>query len=426
MISTPAPAAITDYPAYVHNCTRNAQCEPPWLAPLPGVPYLQFYVAYGANKPNTSEFWIRSLCAESSEQIFPSNYVVGKDSDGNWYGVYKYFNSPLTPVTSFVVWHSALVEVGLGLQEKTFFSEALVVEPCLPLTKVKACQPEGAKVTGYDVNGLYYGLPTNLDYLGLAGVRYFHIAYVRIAKVRELTNKGTFTASLISNFRTVIEKIWQLETELVPQWYKDVLLAIYARGAIQVNDAKTWLVSDLNFEALNDDDLMWKPYPQLKETMRLYFGCDESVCNECCSPIVISAFVVSEADPSVSDSGSASEPPPGPEEFPGVIQSNAGGGGNVILSVKFNGNNVIYQSGDNMPTGFGDSGVFRSPSMLPGTVNVTVNVGIGFSPPAGGVTVTGSDGVPQNQAVPVSGDYIFPLVQIDDTDIWQVQMGNFA
>jgi hypothetical protein len=424
MLSTPTAAAITDYPAYVHNCLRNRQCEPSWLAPLPGVPYLQLYVDYGDEQPNTVEFWLRDVCANTSEQIFPSNYIVGQDADGRWYGVYKYFNSPLTPVTSFVVWHSALVETEVGLQERTFFSQMLVVEPCLPLTKVKACHPEGATTTGFDVNGLYYGLPTGISY-GIAGVRYFHIAYVRLGKVRELSVKGTFTASLISNFRTVIEKTWQLEFELVPQWYKDVLLAIYARGAIQVNDDAIKLVSELNFEAINDDDLMWKAYPQLKQTLRLYFGCDESVCNECCSPQVNSASVFSE-EASESDASGSSSEPPGPEQFLGVIQSNSGGGGNVITAVKFNGVDVTHVSGDNFNIGFNDTGTFKSPSMLPGTVNVTVTVGIGFSPPAGGVTVTGSNGVSQNQAVPVSGDYIFPLVQIDDTDIWQVQMGSFA
>lgn len=424
MLSTPTAAAITDYPAYVHNCLRNRQCEPSWLAPLPGVPYLQLYVDYGDEQPNTVEFWLRDVCANTSEQIFPSNYIVGQDPDGRWYGVYKYFNSPLAPVTSFVVWHSALVETEAGLQERTFFSQMLVVEPCLPLTKVKACHPEGATTTGFDANGLYYGLPTGTTF-GIPGVRYFHIAYVRLGKVRELSVKGTFTASLISNFRTVIEKTSQLETELVPQWYKDVLLAIYARGAIQVNDGRIWLVSELNFEALNDDDLFWKPYAQLKETLRLYFGCDESVCNECCSPQVINASVVSEAS-SESDSGGGSESePPAPEQFLGIIQSNSGGSGNVINSVKFNGNNVSFQSGDNLPIGFNDTGTFKSPSMFPGTVNVAVDVSIGVSPPVGGVTVTGSDGVAQNQATPVSGIYIFPLVQIDSTDFWLVQMGTF-
>jgi hypothetical protein len=423
MLSTPTAAAISDYPAYVHNCLRNRQCEPSWLAPLPGVPYLQLYVDYGSEQPNTVEFWLRDVCTNGSEQIFPSNYIVGQDADGRWYGVYKYFNSPLVPVTSFVVWHSALVETEAGLQERTFFSQMLVVEPCLPLTKVKACHPEGATSTGFDVNGLYYGLPTGVTF-GIPGVRYFHIAYVRLGKVRELSVKGTFTASLISNFRTVIEKTWQLEFELVPQWYKDVLLAIFARGAIQVNDDAIKLVSELNFEALNDDDLMWKAYPQLKQTLRLYFGCDESVCNECCSPQVISASVTSEAS-SESDSGSASEPPV-PQQFPGQIASNSGGSGNVILSVKFNGVNVSYFSGDNLPIGFNDNGTFKSPSMFPNTVNVAVEVGIGVSPPVGGVTVTGTDGVEQNQATPTSGTYIFPLVVIDSLDeFWSVLMGTF-
>lgn len=423
MIPTPTAAAPSGYTGYVHNCLRNAKCEPSWSAPLPAVPYLQLYVDYGTTKPVTIEFQLRDVCAGTDEQIFPSNYIVGQTPEGNWYGVFKYFNTPMVDVTAFVVWHSSLVQVGMTLVEKTFFSEMLVVEPCLPLTKVKSCHPEGATDTGFDVNGLYYGLPVNVDYMGLAGVRYFHIAYVRLGKVRELSNKATFKSSLVANFRSTIEKIWQLETELVPQWYKDVLLAIYSRGAISVNDGPAKLVSDLAFEPINDDDVTWKPFAQLKETFRLYYGCDDSECIECCSPQVLGASVTSEAGPSESESVSASEPTP--EQFLGIIQSNSGGSGNVISAVKFNAVNVTHQGGDNLPIGFNDLGTFKTQSLLPGTYNVTVTVAIGVTPPPGGVTVTGSDGVEQNQAVPVSGDYIFPLVQVDNTDFWAVQMGTF-
>jgi hypothetical protein len=425
MIKTPTAAAITGYTGYIHNCLRNAKCEPSWLAPLPGVPYLQLYVDYGTTKPVTVEFQLRDVCADTTEQIFPSNYTVGQTPEGNWYGVFKYFNTPMAEVTSFVVWHSALVQVGLTLVEKTYFSEMMVVEPCAPLTKVKSCHPEGSTDTGFDVNGIYYGLPVNLDYLGLAGIRYFHIAYVRLGKVRELSNKATFKSSLVANFRTTIEKIHQLETELVPQWFKDVLLAIYSRGAIQVNDGPAMLVSDLAIEPINDDDVTWKPFAQLKQTFRLYFGCDASECIECCSPEVLSASVVSESAPSESEESASGSVEPTPEQFLGVIQSNSGGGGNVITAVKFNGVDVTHVGGDNFNIGFNDTGTFKTPSVLPGTYNVTVTVGIGFSPPVGGVTVTGSNGVQQNQATPVSGNYIFPLVQIDDTDLWLVQMGTF-
>lgn len=424
MLSTPTVASITDYPAYVYNCLRNAACEPSWAAPLPSVPHLELYVEYGSTKPNTVEFWLRDVCNDASEQIFPANYVVGKTPEGVWYGVYKYFNTPMDPVTTFVVWHSALVEVGLGTVEKTYFSQMLIVPPCGPLTKVKSCHPEGATDTGFDVNGVYYGLPTNVDYLGLPTIRYFHIAWVRLGKLREMSNKAVFKSSLVANFRTTIEKLYQFETELVPKWFKDVLLAIYSRGAVSFDNGPAKLVSDLAFEAINDDDLTWKPFAQLKDTFRLYFGCDESVCVECCSPEVLGAETFSEDSPSGSESTSESEPP-APQQFLGVIQSNSGGSGNVINSVKFNGNNVTHQAGDNLPIGFNDTGTFRTPSALPGTFNVTVNVSIGVSPPVGGVTVTGSNGVAQNQATPVSGNYIFPLVQADDTDLWLVQMGTF-
>jgi hypothetical protein len=308
--ATPTAATIGQFAQHVHNCNRGP-CEPPYAAPLPDLPHLQVYLEFGAYQPLFIEMHMQDVCdTNHTEQIFATNYVIGQTPEGTWYGVFKYFNSPVTPVTSFVVWVSALLDTPAGLVEKTFFSELLVVDPCAPLTKIKACQPEAATTTGFDVNGLYYGLPVNPDYLGIPEVRYFHIAYARMVKARELPPKGTFTGSLYKNFRTVIEKAWILETELVPKWYKDVLLAIYARGAIEVGGTQ-YLVSDLAFEALNDDDLTWKPYVNLKQTDRLYFGCDESTCPECCSPIVLNATVtfVPESPSDESPGESPVEPP---------------------------------------------------------------------------------------------------------------------
>lgn len=308
MIATPIAVAANQYPAHIHNCQRNAACEPSFSAPVPGIPYLQLYVEFGTLKPFTMEFQLVDHCTGETEQIFPSNYVVGQTPDGIWYGVFKYFNFPVSPVTTFVVWLSVNLLGGETLIEKTFFSEMAVVEPCSPIMKIKACYPEGATLTGFDVNGRYYGLPTNVDYLGIREVRYFHIAWVRSGKVRELSNKGTFKSSLYKTFRSTIERVHQVETELVPKWYKDELLAIYARGAIQVDDGPIYLVSDLNFEAINEDDLTWKPFAQLKETIRQFFGCDDSACYECCSPIVIEATVTSEpGSGSESGSGGGSE-----------------------------------------------------------------------------------------------------------------------
>lgn len=306
LTQTPSAVPITSYRSYVHNCQRNAACELPYAAPIPEFPRLQVYAEFGTNKPVFVEIHVQDTCTTGhTEQIFASNYVVGQTPEGNWYGVFKSFNAPMTPVTDFVIWLRVTVDTDDGLVEHTYFSEQLTVEACAPLTKLKSCHPEDATDTGFDINGLYYGKPVNDDFLGMDDVRYFHIAWVRMGKVRRLPPKATFTSSLYKNFRTSVDRMWQVETELVPQWYADMLEAIYTRGAISVDDGRTYLVSDLAFEPLNDDDLTWKPFAQLKETTRLYYGCDESECAECCSP-TITGVSVSSPDESASDSGSVS------------------------------------------------------------------------------------------------------------------------
>jgi hypothetical protein len=405
MIPTPTVAATSDYPAYVHNCLRDAKCEPSWSAPLPGVPYLQLYVEYGANPPAAVEFTLRDVCAGTDEQIFPSNYIVGKTPEGVWYGVFKYFNSPLTPVTAFVVRHYALLDAPAGLVPATWFSEMIVVEPCLPLTKVKACYPEGATVTGFDSNGVYYGLPTNVDFLGQDGIRFFHIAYVRLGKVKEMSNKATFKSSLVANFRTTLERIYQLETELTPKWYKDELLAIYLRGAIQIDDGTTYLVSDLNFEAINEDDVTWKPFAQLKATTRLYFGCDASECVECCSPIILDAFTQTEAESGSGDSGSGGGPDPTEGNITIFNNADTTGGNAQILGVEISG---VPPAGAVFPVTVGNAtgGTYPAPQLS--TIKITVDAG-----GASIVRVIDSFGSFFDQTYVGAGDYFFSFVIIN-------------
>lgn len=418
MITTPTAVAASQYPAYVYNCLRNPACERSFSAPLPGVPYLQTYVDFGANIPATMEWTLVDACTGDTEQIVPSNYVVGQTPEGNWYGVFKYFNSPVNPVTAFVVHLSAFVDTGSGpLQERTFFTQMLMVEPCDPLMKIKTCQPEGATTTGFDVNGVYYGLPVNEDYLGIAEVRYFHIAYVRQGKVREMSNKATFKSSLYRNFRTTVEKIYQIETELVPRWYKDVLLAIYARGAVQIDDATNYLVSDLNFEALNDDDLTWKPYAQLRETFRLFYGCDDSECVECCSPIVLDAYAfdptggggASSEGPSIAPSSSAPEP-----EFNVLVHNDYNDGGNQITSVSPAFFTIVEGS---FPIVGGDPFVEGMHAGFTGVISVAVQLG---GVPSGTLRLFVTGEMTQCVPVPSDGTYFFASTTIDPGDIVEI------
>src|SRR5688572_13615317 len=108
MIRTTAAVAAHQYTEYVHNCLRNPACERSYLAPLPGLPYLQLYVSFGSEKPFTQEFVLVDLCTGDQQPILSTNYVIGQDPDGNWYGVFKNFNTP-ADVTSFVVWFSSIV-----------------------------------------------------------------------------------------------------------------------------------------------------------------------------------------------------------------------------------------------------------------------------------------------------------------------------
>lgn len=409
MISTPTAVAANQYPAYVYNCLRNPACERSYSAPLPGVPYLQTYVDFGANKPEAIEFTLVDSCTGDTEQIVPSNYVVGQTPEGNWYGVFKYFNSPVVPVTTFVVHLSAFVDLGGPLVERTWFTQMLMVEPCDPLMKIKSCQPAGATNTGFDVNGIYYGLPVNLDYLGIAEVRYFHIAYVRTGKVRELSNKATFKSSLYRTFRSTIEKIYQIETELVPRWYKDVLLAIYARGAVQINDGTTYLVADLNFEALNDDDLTWKPYAQLRETFRLFYGCDDSECVECCSPIVLDAFTTNVGGGS-SEAPSSAAPSSEAPSFNVMVQNAYNDGGNQITSVSPGFFTVDVGA---FPIVGGGGNVEGNHAGFSGVISVAVQLG---GVPSGTLRLFVTGELTQCVPVPTDGTYPFASVTIDPGD----------
>lgn len=304
MTQTIGAVAPNQYAPYVSNCNRNPSCVLSYAAPLPSVANLQLYVNFGSTKPATMEFKLINICNGDTEQIFSSNYVAGQDSEGNWYGVFKYFNAPAGAITSFVVWLSSFVNTNAGLQEQTYFSELLLVEPCQALMKIKACQPASATTTAFDYNGVYYGLPQNVDYLGISEVRYFHTAWVRSGKVVETAFKATFTGSVTRNFRTQVDKTLQFQCEIVPKWYKDELLAIFTRGKVQIDDANYYLLSDLAFTGLNDDDAMWKPWAVFTASFRGFYGCDDSECIECCSPTVISAHTT---DNSHDESGSGSE-----------------------------------------------------------------------------------------------------------------------
>lgn len=107
--------------------------------------------------------------------------------------------------------------------------------------------------------------------------------------------------------------------------------------------------------------------------------------------------------------------------------SNQAPNGNTINSVKINGNDVTYLSGNNLPQSSGKFGFFDSPiAHVPGTVNFTINVGAGVNPPTT-IRVIGTDGVGYDQPFISDGNYIFALVVLGGSDdLWRVELDPLA
>lgn len=280
----------TEYANYNDNCNGN-HCDLPFAAPLPSIDSVILFADFEDKNIVEFEIHIVDTCqANRTEQALTNTFVIGQTPRGNFYGVFK--NLQISQLFSSFVLFLKVTGNGSGdplLNVRTYFTQEMELQACNKIMDIRACFPQLNTDLGFDVNGIYYGFPTGTEIIGNRNIRYFHRAWVRYGKMKEIGNTITFTSSLIRTFRSVVEKKWQFECEIVPKWFKDILLSIFSRGVIQV-DGKFWLMEELDFQALNEDDLMWKPYAIVLETFKLYFGCDDSAClvdaPACCDIVI--------------------------------------------------------------------------------------------------------------------------------------------
>lgn len=271
--------------SYLHIC-KKLQYELLYYIPVNSLAQVQVYIDFGAVKP-TADFTIEllSLCpVGAAESITACQYVIGVDPDGNYYGVFTFAGTPAHHIFSLAFTFPMSDDT-----TKVYVTEAYELQICGEALLVEACFPDLQNNLGFDDNDIYFGLTTDeADSFGNTAVRYKHFATVRTARIFEESPKATFSSNLRRNFKTVLERNYQLKTELVPGWYKDYLQEIYTRGFIQVNNEK-YRVTDLAIESLNEEDSIWKPYCKLKKETRKYFGCADETCSICCSPCEVSA-----------------------------------------------------------------------------------------------------------------------------------------
>ncbi len=285
----PGAGTISDYSSHISNCTKN---QAPYRVPVNSLADVQLYINIGTVKPTTVGYELIHTCgslAGTIETITPANYVVGQDSDNNWYAVFKNFliDSGIN-LSCFVI--------AITVDTQIYFSEEYCIEPsCVSLTEIKGCYGNLDPLLSYDCEGIYFGFHAGSDtVLGDATVRYEHKLLLRNAEVYRNLIKNTFKQGRTRNFRTEKEKIFQFNAEFIPDWYLDEVDAVFYRGEVYIGGVR-YLVNETEFELIEECKKLWAPSATLKESCYKSFSCEADPCalpvTECCDPELINVIV---------------------------------------------------------------------------------------------------------------------------------------
>lgn len=279
---------ISNYSSYTNNCQRN---QMPYKIPVPSLQDVQLYINIGAVKPDAVQYQLIHTCGGGSiETLSTSSYVVGQDTTGNWYGVFKNFTGS-TPVC-FVI----AITLTFGATDVIYFSDEYCVENgCNPLTLIKGCYGNLDNKLSYDCEGVYFGTTDSPDAMGDLSIVYKHELYLRGVEVTLNAIKNSFKQGRTRNFRTEKEKIFLFWAELIPEWYIPEVDAVFYRGEVYVGDIK-YLVNETAYEKVEDCKRMWKPTATFKESCYQSFSCEIDPCatpeeQPCCDPLGVEATV---------------------------------------------------------------------------------------------------------------------------------------
>jgi hypothetical protein len=290
MIMTRGTGSISNYGSYTNNCTKR---QLPYRIPVTSLSGVQLYINIGGTKPDAVQYELIHTCGGlggTIETLSTSSYVVGQDTNGNWYGVFKNFTGA-TP-TCFVI----AITLTTGDTDTIYFSDEYCVENvCESLTLLKGCYGHLDNKLSYDCEGIYFGTTDAPDAMGDLTIVYKHELYLRGVEVTLNAIKNSFKQGRTRNFRTEKEKIYQFMAELVPEWYISEIDAVFYRGEVFV-DGTHWLVNDTQFEKIEECKRQWKPTATFKESCYQSFSCETDPCGAppiepCCDPLGVTATV---------------------------------------------------------------------------------------------------------------------------------------
>lgn len=289
---------IANYNSYISNCQAGQMS---YRIPVNNLADVQLYVYLGSD-PSTMVLAAMTIelihtCGPTSGQIealTTTDYVVGQDSNGSWYGVFKNLTGA-TP-TCFVVAITFTFDTIDGPVENIYFSEEYCVENiCNSLTLIKGCYGNLNNQLAYDCEDIYFGTHAGpAAAMGNTSIKYNHELYLRHVEVTKSAIKNTFKQGRTRSFRTEKEKIFQFSAEFVPAWYMDEIDAVFYRGEVYVGGIKR-LVNETQFEQIEPCKQMWKPAATFKESCYKSFSCETNPCDApaqvCCDPVIISVDV---------------------------------------------------------------------------------------------------------------------------------------
>lgn len=291
MIMIPGSGTISNYGAYISNCQLR---QMNYKIPVNSLSDVQLYINIGTTAPGTVLYQLIHTCdsAGTIETLSTSSYVVGQDTNNNWYGVFSNLTGG-TNLSCFVI--------AITLDDQIYFSEEYCVEnSCSTLSLLKGCYGNLDNKLSYDCEGVYFGTHAGTDTaLGDTTIVYKHELLLRGVEVGLSAIKNSFKQGRTRNFRTEKEKIFQFWGEPVPEWYIPEVDSIFYRGEVYVDEVK-YLVNETQFEKVEECFKTWKPTATFKESCYKSFSCEADPClppseqpTECCDPFGVTATVQS-------------------------------------------------------------------------------------------------------------------------------------
>lgn len=269
MKMTPGSGTIANYASYISNCTLK---QFPYKIPVTSLADVQLYIDIGADAPGAATYELIHTCGPDGgtvDTVTPGEYVVGQDTNDNYYGVFRNFAS--SSATCFVI--------AITLGTNIYFSEEYCIEPSncnRELILLQGCYGNLEPLLSYDCEGIYFG-PSQGGTLGDATVVYKHELRLRSVEVTLSAIKNTFKQGRTRNFRTEKEKILQFWSEPVPEWYLPDVDAIFYRGEVFIDGVK-YLVNETSFEKVDECNKLWSTNATLKESCMQSFSCEADPC----------------------------------------------------------------------------------------------------------------------------------------------------